>query len=233
MPKRSRTTAALPMRRRYTPKRARKTILYKAPTPFVDQRYLDSRFLALGASTTYQIHGLNAIAAGDDIFQRSSRRITCKTLSYKFNIFPNTASTNMHYWRFAIVYDRESYTLPTYQSVWEGTSGGGAVTSDVYSFPNINNKTRFTILRDHRFMTATSYNPPGTAGDFSVDGSLIKQFLPIEGFIRLDRIAEYGSTGFANPISGALYAFIINDDFAPVAVDWNYNLSTRVVFTSQ
>lgn len=207
-------------------------VLYKT-IPYVEKRYMDTFFGALGASTAYQIHGLSAVRAGDDIFERSSRRIMLKSLQYKFTIYPNTASVTMHYWRFCIVHDKESTALPTYAEVFSSLSATGVITSDVYAYPNANNISRFTVLRDHRFMTQTSHNAPGSAGDFQVDGSLSIPIMPVEGYIKLNSIAEYPGTGIGNPISGALYAFIINDDFAPVAVDWNYNIATRLIYSSQ
>jgi len=169
---------------------------------------------------------LNGIQTGSGFFNRVGSRVEMKNLQLNGFLGPQTGvtSTTPTLTRLLIVYDRQPVgALPTIQDVLQNRDQTGAATQGGLSHVNLDNRDRFSIIRDFRW-----YLPTNTGGVVSGVASGVGPTWQINEYIKLKGLGtHYKST--ANPATiadistGALYAFFLcetNDNRWVAEVDF-------------
>jgi len=99
---------------------------------------------------------LNLISSGSSFFNRVGRRIEMKNIRVVCTIFfnPPVAVNTLFpsfYVRFLIVYDRQTNgSIPSINEILQTTDQSGVNSTTAFSGVNLNNRDRFSILRDTR-----------------------------------------------------------------------------------
>jgi len=93
---------------------------------------------------------INLITTGTSVCNRVGRKIHMVAVQINGAMIPlRTCATE--YLRILIVYDKQPYpNTPTISDILQDISQLKVTNTDVYSHPNVNNRERFVILRDHR-----------------------------------------------------------------------------------
>lgn len=162
---------------------------------------LDLPLQTIAFTTAGGIIALNLIAPGSSYFNRIGRKIEMKSLNVNGVITLN-ATTVAGVVRFLIVYDRQANgALPAVQDVIQTTDYLGTNTLNVQSNINLNNRDRFTILRDMRVfipsatVTAGVVTNPGDT-DPVAPTYFMKMFVPLKAMV-----VQYKSDS-ATPVIG-------------------------------
>jgi len=107
-------------------------------------KYLDIASTQYAYDTTGTVTALNLLAVGDDATTRDGRQVTCKSVAVLGEIIQTDNSTSACFTRTMLVWDSNpnSGTIATITDILN------AATS--ISHTNLNNRERFTILRDSK-----------------------------------------------------------------------------------
>jgi len=160
-------------------------------------------------NTATQLILLNGIQTGAGFFNRVGSRIEMKNLQINGFLGPNSASssttpTNL---RFLIVYDRQpTGALPVISDILQDRDQAGVATTGGLSHINLDNRDRFSILRDVRWAM-----PTNTAGVLSGVSSGVGEPWTINLFFKLKGLGVHyrsssNPTTIADIATGALYA---------------------------
>jgi len=161
---------------------------------------------------------LNLIASGSSYYQRIGRKIEMKssringiinyktTLGGQTNYYPFIA-------RIMVIYDRQTNgALPSIQDILQTIDALGNPTTDNYSGVNLNNRDRFTILRDQRiylpFIHTTT--APNAYPDSQLQLDPVTPTLNIDLYTKLKGLttqykADGSPPGIGDIATGALY----------------------------
>jgi len=180
-------------------KRRSSFMLARSRLPATTLRTLSSEVKSIDVPVgTYNLNLLAAIVplnlvatgtAGSSFFNRVGRRIEMKSLLMKAVILPLRTTTVQDYVRVMIVYDRQSNgAAPSISDILQTTSATGANTTTVYSDINLNNRDRFSILRDHRIYLPSVTD---TAGVLTAVGPVdpisltfnVKDYIKLKGLV--------------------------------------------------
>lgn len=188
----------------------------KGPIPVgrAELKFVDLATADYAMTTTAVITPLNLIAVGDDDTSRDGRQVTIKSVQIHGMIFPNDTATDDSKCRIMLVWDNAN-----------NSSSGATITdilaaNDVYSFPNVNNQNRFTILKDYLCtqgsVTAAGYNTP------CIDN--------VEIYLKLNSVTQYSGTSAAlnNIQNGALLMVTMGGQ--PAGSSATFRAATRVRF---
>lgn len=167
-------------------------------------------FTAAGSITA-----LNLVSAGSSYFNRIGRKIEMKYLYLNAIVAMNATST-FGYGRIIIVYDKQTNgAAPLVSDVIQTTDQAGANTLTVFSNINLNNRDRFSILRDIRvFLPSGTF----TAGvitnaqneDPVASTFLHKQFISLRGMYTQYR-ADSAPSVVGDIATGGLFMLVIGD----------------------
>lgn len=159
---------------------------------------------------------LNLIASGSSFFQRVGRKITLKSLKVQFNINPRAVAATAigDLGRIMIFYDRQTNgATPTIADVLQDVSAGGATSTGVVVGPNLNNRNRFTILRDYKFtlpaVTNTAAGVPSAVYPDAFEGvhqSFIEWYIKFKNF---ETIYGADTADIGSVVSGGLFALVL------------------------
>jgi len=110
-----------------------------------DVGFSNSNFTVAGTFTP-----LNALIVGPEMYQRIGRRISMRSVSIKGYV--NFGATSIQdAARIVIVYDEQpNAALPVLADVFQNSNAGLATSS--LSFPNLNNRDRFRVLKDYKVL---------------------------------------------------------------------------------
>lgn len=160
--------------------------------------------------TTASLSLLNGCDDGTSASQRSGRRITMRSLAWKFNCTMAATTTGASAIRNLIVYDRQPNAAAP-------TAGNVLTSNSITSLMNLQNSRRFVILLDKL------YNGIGTAGPQSMMDS---------GYMKLNLDVEFNdqSTNDITSITtGSVYLLQYQDGNLLVASPTN-NFFSRIRF---
>lgn len=125
----------------------------------IDIAQFDSFFIS--AATGPQITLLNGVQAGTGFFNRVGARIEMRNIHLR-GMITNAATAVQDAGRLLVVYDRQpTGSLPAYNVIFQTRDQAGATTSQGFSEINLDNRDRFTILRDERFYLPACTNTAG------------------------------------------------------------------------
>lgn len=184
-------------------------------------KYTDT---AQGLVYAYDLVGyvqlLNGVAVGDDNNTRDGRQITCKSVQIQGIIAPFDQTTSACLCRTMLVWDNSpnSGSLATITDILR--------TSTSVSMTNLDNRQRFTILRDSKVAIGGINSVPGTATYAqSPTTTELDWFVPLNGL----KTTYSGTTGAIGSIgAGALLLVTIGS--AAVADGCIGNINTRLRF---
>lgn len=131
---------------------------------------------------------LNLVAAGSSYFNRIGRKIAMESISFEGQIsFINNVGTALpDVGRIAIVYDRQpNGALPIFTDIFADQQAFGSPTSSTVAGLNLNNRDRFTLLLDKKFLlpaVTTTVNFGAAAG--SMQPSSFSDKLVNNGYVR-------------------------------------------------
>ena len=114
--------------------------------------------ISMGFDQAGSIAALNLIQAGSSFFNRIGRRIEMKSLQLNLQINPIPPTANEFYpsqtIRLLIVYDSQTNgAFPAISDILQSTSQAGVNQTSNYALLNLNNRDRFTIIRDIKLVT--------------------------------------------------------------------------------
>jgi len=175
-----------------------------------------------------QITLLNGIQTGTGFFNRIGSRIEMKSLRIRGFIYYALTSIQDAV-RIIVVYDRQpTGALPTIANLLQGRDQVGTTQTAGSSEINLDNRDRFTIVRDHRITIPSCTvaagvltNGPSWSHNQTAEVDL---FIKLKGLV-----THYNSTAnpctIANIATGALYVYHVGDtQSATVGFNGNFRL---------
>jgi len=165
-------------------------------------------------NTASNIILLNGVQTGSAFFNRVGSRIEMKNLQFNGFLGPNTAatSTTPSNLRLLIVYDRQPVgALPVISDILQDRNQVGTALTGGLSHINLDNRDRFTILRDMRWTV-----PTVTAGVVTGISIGVGDTWCINTFIKLKGLGTHYKSS-SNPCTiadistGALYACFVTE----------------------
>lgn len=183
-------------------------------------KFIDIAGAGYIADTTGTVTCLNLIGEGDDYTNRDARQATIKSVQLHGWFGPSDTTTTISKGRLLLVWDNAA-------------NGAIAAITDIlvaanaYSFPNINNQNRFTILRDMPF-TIGGIDTTATS-TYAMSPSVFD----VEVYLKINHITQFNGTAAAitSIQNGALLMVTIGTNGSATA--GTFNIGTRVRFVDQ
>lgn len=168
---------------------------------------------------------LNAIPQGADFFQRIGRKVYNKSIRVTGFINNTATSATQEYGRVIIYYDSQpNAAIPALADLLQNANAAAATNN--FSEININNRERFQILRDRRFILPPLTNTAGQLTNFQVIDQLQQSF-NIDEFIKLR-----GLEAVYNATNGGTIADITSGSIGMLTLgstgNWEFTFSTRL-----
>jgi len=204
--------------------------------------------LVTGISTSAAFYLLNGVIEGASNFNRLGRRIRLKTINISMNFYTTMAvaapGAPAHpvqpRIRVALVYDRQPSTssgagvMPAYNDIWQQRDQFGIASNYEWSPINVDNTSRFIVLRDCKINYPTNNGLELNQVALSmnnafIEGTQCKMFKKLRMLETNFRSNTTGSTGntVGDIQSGGLYiVFIsnINPDSSNILAEWTSRL---------
>lgn len=188
----------------------------------------EANYLFRDPGTASNIILLNGIQTGSGFFNRIGSRIEMKNLQINGFLFPTAAatSTTPANLRLLIVYDRQpTGALPVISDILQDRDQTGTATTGGLSHINLDNRDRFSILRDVRWAM-----PTNTTGVVSGVSSGVGEEWTINIFLPLKEMGVHfksssNPTTIADIATGALYACFVTETNDS---DWSTGMSFRL-----
>lgn len=214
--------------------------MVNVPMPVMGGNYLSNRpadFRSASAevksidlpATTYNVVApadivcVNLIAPGSSFFNRIGRKIEMKNFRCVASISfippqtPNTAFQS-NYVRMLLVYDRQTNgSFPVISDILQTTDFAGTNTTTTYSGVNLNNRDRFSILRDTRIMLPTVVSSSSGNQLLGIDfADPTKPINNFDYFVKLKGLttmykADSAVPGIGDIATGGLYWILYSD----------------------
>lgn len=174
----------------------------------------------------------NAMTQGPEFYQRIGRKIYMKSLKIE-GFINNVATSIQDYARILVVYDTQvNGAQPPLAAILQNANAG-AVT-DGWAQLNMNNRQRFTILRDQKIVLPSVTNAAGagvlTNGPQYVDSVVnqlrINMFIPLKGLETIYNSNNAGNTA-ADITSGAVFIYVFNS-YNVNNSSWQFTFTTRL-----
>lgn len=160
-------------------KGAKKYITARVPRNFARKKYgdgeikcVDLPYATYGLDSTGAVKCINLIQTGSSYNNRIGRRTCLVALYLHGYLFPQAENTGVSYGRIAIVYDKQpNGALPAWSDVFQDDDQTGSTTNTAWSNINLNNRSRFWVVRDIRrnFPAIASYDVVGTPEPSSME----------------------------------------------------------------
>lgn len=180
-------------------------------------KYIDLASNSYGCDTTGSVTALNLISAGDDVTNRNGRIVNNKSIRVHGFFQPQTNNTQFNYCRVMLIWDAQpnSGSLPAITAILT------AATS--LSNTNLDNRERFTVLRDTKIAIASYEESDGLSGSPST--STIDWYVPLK-----HRTVYSGTSATIGAIaSGSLLLLTIGSAASGSAQD--FRCTTRLRFS--
>jgi len=181
--------------------------------------------------TTGSIIPLNLMQAGSSFFNRIGRKIEMKNIRIVGNILPLRTGAE-DYARIMIVYDRQTNgAIPAMADMLETTPQNGTNNTTSYSGINLNNRDRFTLLRDMR-LALPSVSVAGTVQtNLGIQDPVcplcnIDMFVKLKGMVTQFK-ADSSPAVIGDVATGAIY-LVTFALYAPGVAAWQIQLESRL-----
>jgi len=217
-----------------TPKRPRTTLAFnsgrqsKRGNLFRETHALDLASSTLNFSTTGNFALLNPVVVGSELYQRDGRMISMKSIHIR-GFIGNISTSTQDFGRIILFYDAQcNGGTPALSTLLQDCNGGAATsaTSEI----NLNNRQRFTILRDYNVQFGAVTNTGGVLTNYTV-ADPIKNTFDIDWFINLKQLTTaYNTTNAGNVgdiTGGALFLLCVNNSTSNT---WQLTYGTRLRF---
>jgi len=195
--------------------------------------------------TTYNIDTINLMQEGSSNYNRLGRRIRMKSIQITGSFFNNgatviVANEAMPQIRLALVYDRNpSYNgtisvVPAYNEIWQMRSQLGAATNYEWAANNVDNQSRFIILRDCRVTFPTNFSGSTdqialTMNNAYIEGNQCKLFKKLRG-LETNFRSNSNPTTIGDVQSGALYFISISNLVPATQASISFKWTARLRF---
>lgn len=174
-------------------------------------KYLDTGISA-GMNSTGSVTALNLLAVGDDNTTRDGRQITAKSVHIQGFIQPEDQTVNSQLVRWLLVWDSQ----PNSSTI--AAIGDILVTATSISHTNLNNRERFTILRDQRFAVGFVSNVATQAYAVGPGVHVVNEFVPLKEL----KTTYSGTTAVIGAIAtGALLLVLVGTEAGGTAATFN------------
>lgn len=181
---------------------------------------------------------LNFVAPGSAFYQRIGRRIEMKSIRIagNCNIKPILSAQTVYYGfygRVLIVYDRQTNgALPALSDILQTVPQTGVPSTNNYSDINLNNRDRFTIIRDQRltFQNVFSNNAPTPFVEGVSAPDPLNPIYNLDFYCKLKGLvtqfkADSAAATIADIATGALYLVVVGAFPTPA---WQFNFAGRL-----
>jgi len=140
-------------------------------------KFNDTVSATYNCDTTGSVTALNLLAVGSGATDRDGRQITCKSVAVQGLLAPIDGATNACYCRVMLV--------------WDSQCNGGAIATITQILnaatsltnTNLDNRERFTILRDFKYAMGSTSNTATQAVSNSPNTTNIDWFVPLKGMV--------------------------------------------------
>lgn len=186
-------------------------------------------------NTTGSVTALNLIRIGSTYVNRIGRRIAMKNLRLTGILETlRTVATN-DYMRIIVLYDRQANgAFPLVADILTTTDQAAANTTGVFSNINLNNRERFTILRDKRVALPSSTFTAGVITNVGLIDPIttltnFDMFIPLKGLVTQYK-ADSSPAVIGDIASGSLILLVLGGTAAG-SEGYQVAIETRLRFT--
>ncbi len=188
----------------------------------IELKFLDLASATYACDTTGTVTALNLVAQGDDDNNRIGRQIYCKSIRVIGHFIPQSATAT-------------ASTLARVMLVWDSQPNGALATitqilnaSTSLTHTNLDNRERFTILRDTFTPLGSFSNTASQAVSGAPTVACINEYIKLGG----QKVTYSNTTGVIGSVAtGALLMVTISD--LASGTGYNFNATTRLRFTDQ
>lgn len=188
---------------------------------------LDNPPITTPITTTGTFILLNDVPNGSQYFQRVGTKVTMRNL-HLTGFITNTATSAAADWvRIMVVYDRQTNgALPASADLISSIASSGTTSSMGLDFLNLNNRDRFTVLRNKKYVLPTVTNTAGVLTNVGViDGAY--PTVHFDEFITMkEMVAQFKASAgsVADIASGSLLLYVQSQGTA----SWSFTWSSRL-----
>jgi len=189
----------------------------------VEKKYIDTAVSNYVVNTTGSVTLLNGVATGDDATDRTGRKIQCESVQIRGFVYPEDDNTTAQMGRVMLVWDKQSNggSAPAITDILTAATGT--------AFNNLNNRERFVIIRDHKFV----FGPVSDTATQAIAGTYSGSPWAVDDFVRLGpqyQTTFGGTTAAIGSITtGSLLLVTVGDNASGVAA--LARIRARVRFT--
>lgn len=185
---------------------------------------------------------MNGLSMGTDNWQRVGRMAAWKSLELEVDLVPAPAVANTTYTddiiHCAVVWSDDGGAMPTVGEIFESvTNAGTSTTAKGWTFPNWNQKDRYTILWQHRWITPKYTS--GAATGIPIGSTSIGPMNPMANFqvrkyIKLKGLrTKFSGVDFTiNDIATGSLFFVTMSQFGAGAA-WEVKNSWRLTYIDE
>jgi len=185
-------------------------------------KYNDIASATYAFNTTGTVTALNLTAVGDDNTTRDGRQICNRSIHVQGLLFPADDATAQSLCRFMLVWDSQPNS-GTIAAITDILVASTSITST-----NLNNRERFTILRDKRYALGKIDNTATQAFSNGCNTYVINEFLNLKDI----KTTYSGTTAAIGSVAtGALLMVTVSDQAA--GLGGTSSLTTRLRFTDR
>jgi len=171
---------------------------------------------------------LNGVQTGAGFFNRVGSKIEMKNLHFR-GLIINTATAVQDQGRIFVVYDRQpTGSLPTFTTMFQNRDQAGTATTTGIAEINLDNRDRFSILRDYSVVLPSVTNTAGVLTNMAFPGMDLQY--DVNFFVHMKEfVAHYKSTSnpctIADIATGALYVVFVSENAdSKWSCKWNARL---------
>lgn len=202
---------------------------FRATAPEVKCIDIASGIININPPATALVSLLNGVQTGAGFFNRVGARIEMKNLHIR-GVLRNGATSIQDTCRLIVVYDRQpAGALPIFQDMFQTRDQTGTASVSGESEVNLDNRERFTIIRDKQFFLPSTTNAAGVLTNGpqypgNDQESDINWFIPLKGLSTIYKSSSNPTT-IADISTGALYLVACS---VLTNANWQFNLGTRL-----
>jgi len=188
-------------------------------------------------NTTAVVTPLNLIRAGSTYVNRIGRRIEMKNIRITGSLTPLRTVAGTDYLRLMIIYDRQTNgAVPAIADILQTTDQAAANTTTAQSGINLNNRDRFSILRDLRIVPPSITITAGVATNIGIIDP-VSPLCNIDLFVRLKGLitqykADSSPAVIGDIATGGLFMVTMGQQ-APGAEGFNGGFESRLRFNDR
>ena len=201
---------------------------------------VDTTISNMFVSSAITVQLLNGTAPGTNFYQRVGRKISMKSVRIQALVVPsraNAAAVNNQNARVWLIYDRSpTGSTPAAADIFANVDQGGTVITNANSLANLNNRSRFYVLREQfLYLPALGVSGANPAQEYanSVDLNAKDSQARIDWFVSLKDLAtiyQGDTAGISSVASGALYLVTFSTGDTNATGAWALSGTSRLRF---